>query len=124
MNNYKPLVPNNKLKFFDSSKKYESDHYKTNTNNSFSIFSQMKETKFNDWLDSPLYEKIPTILHKQIKHRKCYIYDNDDNLITKRKYVSSFINQLEELLEKRDFQINNKKEFRDTISTFIYKLSN
>jgi hypothetical protein len=123
-NNYKPLLPNHKLKFFDSSKKYESDKYKTNTNKSFSIFNNNKEINFENWLNSPLHEKVPTLLHKQIKYRKRNIYDNNDNLITKRKYVSSFINQFEELLEKNNYKINNKKEFRDTISTFIYKLSN
>ena len=121
-NNYIPLIPNHKLKFFDSSKKYESDKY--NTNKSFSIFNNNKEIHFENWLNSPLDQKVPTLLHRQIKYRKCNIYDNNDNLITKRKYVSSFINQFEELLEKNNYKINNKKEFRDTISTFIYKLSN
>ena len=123
-NNYKPLLPNHKLKFFKSSQKFESDNYKTNTNKSFSIFENNEKNNFQTWLNSPLQEKVPTLLHRQIKYRKRYIYDKNDNLVTKRKYVSSFINQFEELLEKNKYQINNKKEFRDTISSFIYKLSN
>ena len=42
----------------------------------------------------------------------------------KKTYVYEFINNLTGILNKHGYSINNNKQFRNTIASFIYKNSN
>ncbi len=117
-NNYKPLIPNSKIKTFKS---------KMKDNPGDSIISELqysiRNSKFHSWLDSPLHEKDHIVQFNQIKYKKKRMYTDDGEEITKKIYVSEFINNLTGILNKHGYSINNNKQFRNTIASFIYKNS-
>lgn len=117
-NNYKPLVPHSKIKFFKSSTKNNLENTAI-TNIQYNINNQ----RFNSWLESPLYEKDHIIQFNKIKYIKKRIYNEDGEEVKKKIYVKQFINTLTGILNKNGYAINNNKQFRNTIASFIYKNS-
>ena len=115
--NYKPLVPNNPLKFVNL-RSHKPLIRNQVINRTFS-----ENSKFKLWLDSNLLEKKSFINRNTINYKGEKIYDNDLEVVTKKKYIVNFINKLNNLLEENNYKINNNKEYRDTIATFIYKNS-
>lgn len=115
-NNYKPLIPNKKIKTFRSSDDSKSDQELR----MYELFSNLKKQKFQGWLDSPLKSKVLNVMGK---YKGMYIYDNHDNVVLKKEYVKIFIEDLINFLERYEYQVNNHKLFRDTIASYIYKLS-
>ena len=117
-NNYKPLIPHSKIKTFRSKIK-RSPGDLTISEIQYSI----NNSKFHSWLDSPLHEKDYIVQFNQIKYKKKRMYTDDGEEITKKTYVSEFINNLTGILSNHGYSINNNKQFRNTIASFIYKNS-
>lgn len=117
-NNYKPLLPHSKIKTFKSKIKPSP------TDSTISeIQYNIRNTRFHSWLESPLHEKDYIVQFNQIKYIKKRIYTDDGEEIKKKKYVSEFINNLTSILNNHGYSINNNKQFRNTIASFIYKNS-
>lgn len=113
--NYKPLLPNNPIKFI----KKEEKKYTNNELKILELYKNIRNNKFKSWLNSPLKRKEITSTGK---YKGSYIYDND-SLIEKRHFINKFIENVELLLNKNGYQIDNNKQFRDEISSFIYRQS-
>ena len=58
-----------------------------------------------------------------VNQKGTYIYDEQDNIVVKKQFLSKFLHDLNLLLNKNGYSINNNKLFRDEVATFIYKLS-
>ena len=115
-NTYKPLLPNHKIKTF-----------RVNTEDKYGegerihkLFSEIKQNNFQIWLHSPLKEKY---INDRGKWSGKNMYNNDNEVITVKSYVNEFITLLTDLLEKNGHSINNNKLFRDTVASYIYKVS-
>ncbi len=122
MNTYKPLVPNNPLKFFKSQKD-DGQKFTENEKQIYKLFSNIKKNKFKNWMDSSLQKKIPTLINNKIVYKGKNIYNDNKDSIEKHHYVQHFITKFENILTNNGYTINYNKEFRDTIATFIYKNS-
>ena len=85
------------------------------------LFSNLKENKFQNWIHSPLKGKE---LNHIGKYKGTYIYDTSENTVLKKAYVQKFIENLIKFIESFGYEINKNKLFRDTIASYIYKLSN
>ena len=114
-NNYKPMFPNNPIKLI----KKKDITYTENESNICKLFENIRNNKFKLWLNSPLKSK--EITHRN-KYKGSYIYEND-HVIKKRHFVNQFIEDVELLLKKNGYSINNNKQFRDEIASFIYRQS-
>ena len=117
-NNYKPLIPNSKIKTFKSKIKDSPGDSAISE-----LQDSIRNTRFHSWLDSPLHEKDHMVQFNQIKYIKKRMYTEDGEEITKKIYVSEFINNLTGILNKYGYSINNNKQFRNTIASFIYRNS-
>lgn len=114
-NTYKPLLPNHKIKTF----RVNTDDKNNQEESIYKLFSNIKTNNFQTWLNSPLKEKY---MNNNGKWAGKYMYNND-SVITVKSYINEFIKNFIELLEKNNHSINNNKLFRDTIASYIYKLS-
>ena len=117
-NNYKPLIPNKTIKFIKKEKKTYTDDKKIGE-----LFRNIREDKYQSWLNSPLQEKNVYLSFGKYKNKGSYIYNDDDNIVTKKDYINRFIYNLEKNIDKNGYTINNDKLFRDTIASYIYRLS-
>ena len=115
-NTYKPLLPNHKIKTF----RVKSDDKYFEDNRIYEIFSNIRKNNFQSWLNSPLKQKY---LNNNRKWKGKYMYNNNNELIIVKSYINEFINSLVDLLKKNGHSINNYKLFRDTVASYIYKLS-
>ena len=115
-NKYTPIVPNNKLKFFSSI----DSKYSHNEKKLYDLFESLKHTRFQSWIQSPLYKKT---IATNGKYKGKYIYDDEYDVILKKKFVQYFIYSFQDLLRKYGYSINNDKLFRDEVASFIYRLS-
>ena len=114
-NNYKPMLPNNPIKFI----KKKDSTYTENETNICKLFDSIRNNKFKSWLNSPLKSKEVT---SRGKYKGSYIYEND-YVINKRDFVNQFIEDIQSLLKKNGYSIDNNKQFRDEIASFIYRQS-
>ena len=115
-NTYKPIFPNKKIKTMklsDDKNSYQEDRI-------YELFSSLEKNRFKGWINSPLKEKV---FNDRGVYKGKYMYDNCDNVIIKKTYVVEFINKLVKFCESYGFKINNNKQFRDTVASYIYKLS-
>jgi len=115
-NTYKPLLPNHKIKTFrvNTEDKYGEGE------RMYKLFSDIEKGKFQIWLNSPLKEKY---INNRGKWSGKNMYNNNDDVIPVKSYVNEFITLLTGLLEKNGHTINNNKLFRDTVASYIYKVS-
>tara|TARA_B100000795_G_C22457911_1_gene308132 strand:- start:18 stop:368 length:351 start_codon:yes stop_codon:yes gene_type:complete len=113
-NNYKPMIPNNPIKFIKREEKEEKEDY---------INSELHEKIINNnfklWLESPLQNKEISF---NGKYRGADIYDNC-LIVQKKQFINKFLHDIEELIVTNGYEINNNKQFRNEIASFIYKLS-
>ena len=114
---YKPLLPDKKIKTFRVSDDSKSDQELR----IHELFSNLKKRRFYNWIESPLKSKE---INNVGKYKGVYIYDTCDNVVLKKEYIQEFIEDLTKIIEDCGYQINNNKLFRDTIASYIYKLSN
>jgi hypothetical protein len=121
-NNYIPLVPNSKIKFFKSSLENTLENTLENKTIRDTYYNTINQ-RFNSWLESPLYEKDHIIQFNQIKYKKKLIFNEDGGVVKKNVYIIHFINTLTDVLNKKGYSINNNKQFRNTVTSFIYKNS-
>ena len=114
---YKPIFPNKTIKTFTKKKedKYSDKEYRIQK-----LFDSIRINKFNSWIESPLKNKE---MSNRGKYKGTYIYDDEDNIVLKKQFLSKFLHDLNLLLHKNGYSINNNKLFRDEVATFIYKLS-
>lgn len=115
-NTYKPLLPNNKIKTF----RINTDDNNCQEKRIHKLFSDIKNNKFQIWLNSPLKERY---INNNGKWSGKYMYNNNNDVISVKSYVNEFIKNLTALLSENDHSINNNKLFRDTVASYIYKLS-
>ena len=116
-NKYKPLLPDKKIKTF----RVSDDN--SNTERELRIhelFSNLKQQRFRSWIESPLKYRV---MNDRGNYKGKYIYNNCDNIVLKKDYLHEFIENLTQMLQSYGYQINNNKLFRDTIASYIYKLS-
>ena len=116
-NNYKPLLPNKKIKTF----RVSDDTNSHNERRIYELFSNLKQQRFQLWINSPLKSRT---LNDRGKYVGKYIYNDLDNVILKGAYIEEFIENIIRMMESYGYSINNNKLFRDTIASYIYKLSN
>ena len=115
-NTYKPIFPNKKIKtvkLTDDTNSYQEDKI-------YELFSSLEKNRFKNWINSPLKEKV---LNNRGSYTGKYTYDVCDNVVLKKNYVLEFINNLVKFCESYGYKINNNKQFRDTVASYIYKLS-
>jgi len=114
---YKPIFPNKTIKTITKKKedKYSDKEYRIQK-----LFDSIRNNKFKSWIDSPLKNKVMSSLGK---YKGTYIYDDEDNIVVKKQFLSKFLHDLNLLLDQDGYSINNNKLFRDEVATFIYKLS-
>ena len=117
-NNYIPLLPNNHIKFIKKEEKKENK-YTNNELKIFELYKNIRNNKFKSWLNSPLKNKE---VSSTGKYKGTYIYDND-SIVTKQQFVNKFLHDIVVLLDKNFYTIDNNKQFRDEIASFIYKQS-
>ena len=116
-NNYIPLVPGKSIKLIKKEdKKPQPEDIKMKK-----LFESLQNNRFQSWLDSPL--KLKTI-SKNGKYRGTYFYDDEGDVVSKKIFVTNFIVRLKNIIEENGYSINNNKLFRDTVASYIYKLSN
>tara|TARA_Y100001970_G_C14166827_1_gene821786 strand:+ start:640 stop:993 length:354 start_codon:yes stop_codon:yes gene_type:complete len=114
-NNYKPMLPNNPIKFMKKKNTtYTPNEYKINE-----LYKNIRNNKFKSWMNSPLQNKEISL---RGKYKGSYIYDND-KVIKKKNLVYQFLEDIKMLLNKNGYEIDNNKQFRDEIASFIYRQS-
>lgn len=78
--------------------------------------------KFLSWIEEPLeknYHTYSNNIKKIEKERVCL----NGCILKKRDYIDNFINDIEDLILSNGFVINNDKEFRDEMASFVYRHS-
>ena len=84
---------------------------------------EKKNKKFNDWLNDYMTASKPLYFNNTKKVKKSLLYC--DNVLVERKtFVNNFVDELTTLVTSNGFTINNDKQFRNEIASFIYKYSN
>jgi len=79
--------------------------------------------KFLLWLEEQLEKNYYTYSNNNKNIEKERIYLNG-YILKKKDYVDNFMNDIEDLILSNGFVINNEKEFRDEIASFVYRYSN
>lgn len=83
---------------------------------------EKKNKKFTSWLEESLTKNYNTYSNNNKKIEKQNVCFNG-YILKKKNYVDIFINDIEDLILSNGFIINNDKEFRDEMSSFVYKYS-
>lgn len=117
-NDYKPMLPNNKIKILKSKRKEYKNDESLNE-----LFSNINKHRFQNWLNSPLKEKEIYLSFGRYKRRGYYIYNTNNEIVTKKHYITRFCNDMKKILEENKYTINNYKQFRDDVASFIYRFS-
>ncbi len=117
MNNYKLMLPNKKIAFIKKKDDYKPDPKITD------LFYTLEKNKFNRWLNSPLEEKDVLFFNNRLHNKGSYIYDDNNEIVQKNRFVTHFIDDLKIILTNQGYVINNNKVFRDDITNFIYNNS-
>lgn len=78
--------------------------------------------KFTSWLEDPLKRNYCTYSNNNKKIEKRNVCLNG-YIFKKKDYVENFINDIEDIVISNGFIINNDKEFRDEMASFVYKYS-
>jgi len=79
--------------------------------------------KFLLWLEEQLEKNYYTYSNNNKNIEKERIYLNG-YILKKKDYVDNFMNDIEDLILSNGFVINNEKEFRDEMASFVYRYSN
>ena len=114
-NNYKPMLPNNPIKIMEK-KETKCTHNELKISE---LYKNIKNNKFKSWLNSPLQNKEISLMGK---YRGTYIYDND-TIVKKKQFIYKFLDDITVLLKKNGYEIDNNKQFRDEIASFVYRQS-
>jgi hypothetical protein len=85
-------------------------------------YYEKKNIKFKAWVEESLERKYYTYSNNNKKMEKNNICLNG-YIFKKKDYIDNFINEIEDLILSNDFIINNDKEFRDEMASFVYKYS-
>tara|TARA_B100001093_G_scaffold409938_1_gene399093 strand:+ start:1941 stop:2210 length:270 start_codon:yes stop_codon:yes gene_type:complete len=80
-------------------------------NNLNKFFKKMNKQRYDDYI--------------QEKNNKFHnwLYLDDHNYITNNEKIHLFIKNIETLIKKNGYTINNEKLFKDEIASFIYNTS-
>tara|TARA_Y100000816_G_C26082720_1_gene570903 strand:+ start:307 stop:573 length:267 start_codon:yes stop_codon:yes gene_type:complete len=84
---------------------------------------EKKNKNFNDWLKDYITTTKPSYSNNTKKMNKSLLYHNN-NLVEKKTFVNNFVDELTTLVTSNGHTINNDKQFRNEIASFIYKYSN
>jgi len=83
---------------------------------------EKKNKNFNIWLQQPMKRTYPTYANNYKYLESNFVYYKY-NLVKKKTFVNNFIDQINSIITKNSYTINNDKQFRNEIASFIYKYS-
>ena len=124
MNTYKPMFKN-PIKLIQHKNEKPDKYFEEKQKNIYNLFSKLQNNDsndFNNWMNSPLHKKNPYITSNQVKYKRSLIFNNNE-IVTKKMYIEHFISLIEKKLTDNNYTINNNKQFRDTIASFVYRNS-